>query len=128
MLKSFLAAVLLSASVERFFVSRMRDFLCTLDTVHCKIFPPKFFIQFSTYFSTQFLHIIFPHKFSTHFCHTIGQINFSTKLVHYIFHTIFQLTFLPNSPSNFSPHYSTHLFHNFFKPFFTHNFPTILTS
>ena len=43
-LKSFLAVVLLSASVERFFVSRMRDFEyvmcsipCTLSNAMCKI-------------------------------------------------------------------------------------------
>ena len=35
MLKSFLAAVLLSASVERFFVSRMRDFSPKVSEVEC---------------------------------------------------------------------------------------------
>ena len=43
MLKSFLAAVLLSASVERFFVSRMRDFFLPRSVLaqnSCVLFSP----------------------------------------------------------------------------------------
>ena len=138
--------VLLSASVKRFFVSRMRDFFQTLSTKFSqkssfhKIFPlnlstqfvypicpPHFPPNFSTTFSTHFSHQIFPPFLP------IFSLSFSTKF----FHPHLQLICPPNLfhknvDQVFYPIFNP-IFHLFFPPYFSTPFcppfsPTTLSS